>query len=129
MKSRSDQVLLARLRLDHHPGLRAFMHQLDRHIDETCYISGESQMTLEHWLISCPGISLISCPGISTECVALFGTHRGRLEWLCEKPLNVVTLVRQLSKTQRVGVYGCHESSSLLFFFFFYLITFSFYHA
>ena len=28
IKSRSDQVLLARLRSGHHPGLRAFMHML-----------------------------------------------------------------------------------------------------
>ena len=65
IKSRSDQVLLARLRSA--PGLRAFMHRLDPYIDETCYICGESQMTLEHWL-TC-------CPGIAAERVALFGTH------------------------------------------------------
>ena len=56
IKSRSDQVLLARLRSGHHPGLRVFMHRLDPQIEETCYICGESPMTLEHWIISCPGI-------------------------------------------------------------------------
>ena len=95
LKSRSDQVLLARLRSGHHPGLRAYMHRLDPQIDEHCYICGEGQMNLEHWLIC--------CPGISAERVALFGTHRGRLEWLCEEPLNVVTLARRTLQDSRQG--------------------------
>ena len=95
LKSRSDQVLLARLRSGHHPGLRAYMHRLDPQIDEQCYICGEGQMTLDHWLIC--------CPGISAERVALFGTHRGRLEWLCEEPLNVVALARRTLRDPHRG--------------------------
>ena len=52
-------------------------------------------MTLEHWIVS--------CPGISAERVALLGTHRGRLEWLCEEPLNVVTLAKRTLRDPRKG--------------------------
>ena len=74
-----DQVL-ARLRSGYQTGLRTFMHRLGPQIDETCYICGEGQITLVHWILD--------FPRISAERITLFGTHRGRLEWLCEEPLH-----------------------------------------
>ena len=36
----------------------------------------------------------VDCPGVSAERVSLFGTHLGRLEWLCEEPHKSVALAR-----------------------------------
>ena len=85
--TRKDQVLLARLRSGHFQGLRAYKNRLDPQIDPHCYICGEEVvMTLQHWLVD--------CPGVSAEWVSLFETHLGRLEWLCEEPHKSVALAR-----------------------------------
>ena len=85
--TRKDQVLLARLRSGHFQGLRAYKNRVDPQIDANCYICGEDViMDLKHWLVD--------CPGVSAERVSLFGTHLGRLEWLCEEPHKSVALAR-----------------------------------
>ena len=84
--SRSDKVLLARLRTGHHYAFRKYLNRLDPSIDPKCPLCKEDEHSLEHWLID--------CPGISQERMNLFGSHRGQLSWLSSHPLKSVALAK-----------------------------------
>ena len=90
IKNRKDAVLLARLRSGHHPGLRAWVHRVDPQVDPSCYICGDPNMDLSHWLVK--------CPGVSAERMTRFGSHLGSLDWLCKEPAKSVALARATLK-------------------------------
>ena len=76
--NRGYQVLLARLRSDHHPALRGYLHHLDPDVDPTCPKCCLADQTLEHWLLDCPGTSAMK--------FELFGMYEGNLGWLSSPP-------------------------------------------
>ncbi len=74
--NRADAVLLARLRAEHTPLLKAYAHPLDPAADPTCPLCEEEPQTLEHWLQRCPNLDVLrqhtfGCPspplGVLTE--------------------------------------------------------------
>ncbi len=57
--NRADAVLLARLRADHTPLLKAYANRLDPSADPLCPLCKQEPQTIEHWLRRCP--SALSC--------------------------------------------------------------------
>ncbi len=56
--NRADVVLLARLRAEHAPLLKAYAHLLYPAADPTCSLCKEEPQTLEHWLQRCPNVDV-----------------------------------------------------------------------
>jgi ribonuclease HI len=85
--SRSDQVLLAKLRSGHHIALRAYKNRIDGITNPSCPLCSEEEHSLEHWFTRCPGTEL--------QRRRLFGEDFDKLECLTKSPLKAVALARQ----------------------------------
>ena len=59
IKSRSDQVLLARIRSGHHWHFQSYHNKIDSDHDPSCRECGAAIHDLEHWLCHCPATSHI----------------------------------------------------------------------
>ena len=87
LPTRSDQVLLTRIRSGHHLAFRAYKHRLDDEIDPTCPRCDAPQHTLEHWLQDCQGV-------FAAKSELLEETEPG-LEVLGTKPIRSTALARR----------------------------------
>jgi hypothetical protein len=58
VKTRKDQVHLARLRARNHPAMRNYQHKLDNSIDPTCPRCEMADESIEHWLHECDAMEL-----------------------------------------------------------------------
>ena len=73
IKSRRDDVLIARLHSGHQLSLKAYHHRIDREIGPMCPSCLQAEHTLQHWLLECPAGDAIR--------QRVFGNHQGSLEW------------------------------------------------
>ena len=75
--SRSDSVLLSRLRAGHCRELAAYASVIDPAVDPICSRCGDEPFTLEHWLLRCPALALsrLSLFGTATPSLAFLGSH------------------------------------------------------
>ncbi|XP_042882932.1 uncharacterized protein LOC122259980 [Penaeus japonicus] len=87
IRSRADQVVLARLRSGHHKNLRAYQHRIDESVDPTCPHCPDKDHTLQHWLTE--------CDRTMGERQRIFGTPSLTLDILSENPPGVVELARR----------------------------------
>ena len=86
VRTRADQVLLARIRSGHHWGLESYHNLVDDQHDTKCTECGWELHDLEHWLCSCPASSHIR--------MKLFGAPEVDLSILTEDPLAGVLYTR-----------------------------------
>ena len=91
IKNRKDYVLLARLRFDHHPSLRQYLHRLDPSQDPICPECRLDEQDLHHWLCECPAATI--------ERQQVFGNHQGFLQWLATRPGDVLPYARKTWST------------------------------
>ena len=54
IKTRTDQVQLARIRSGKHLGFAAYRHMLDQSVPAECPRCSEEEQTVDHWLLRCP---------------------------------------------------------------------------
>ena len=87
LKTRKDDVLLARLRSSHQPSLHHYLYRLDPTQDPVCLSCRLDEQDLNHWLCECPAGDVIR--------QGVFGNHKGFLEWLATRPGDVVAYARK----------------------------------
>ena len=85
-KTRSDQVLLGRIRSGHFLGFNQYQHRIGKSDDPTCGKCDAPIHDLEHWFRY--------CPALSTRRHRLFGSHRLDLEALTSNPQLVLAYAR-----------------------------------
>ena len=85
--SRSDQVLLARLRSGHLDSLNAYKHRITQEGDPVCDLCSDADQTLEHWLVDCAANAHWR--------QSTFGCPSGSLEWLATHPEEVIALAKK----------------------------------
>ena len=87
IKTRKDQVLIARLRSGHHNGFRAYQHRIDEAVSPECPYCPGQQQDLQHWMQD--------CSRTSGERMRLFGTTRTTIDLLSSDPGSSVELARR----------------------------------
>ena len=85
VKTRRDQVLLAKIRSGRTPLFREVKAEWDKTTDPSCPLCNNGPHNLEHWLLQCPGT-------LSKRRELLGPDHLGRLDVLCSHPTEVVAL-------------------------------------
>ena len=86
VKTRADQVLLARIRSGHHWGLESYHKLVDADHNAKCEECGWELHDLEHWLCDCPATSHIR--------MKMFGTPNVSLDILTDDPLAAILFTR-----------------------------------
>ena len=93
--SRSDEVLLARVRSGKHLGFAEFRARIGKTTDASCEECGAAVEDLEHWLTE--------CPGTEGARIRLFGRSDVGLDILTENPTGAVKLARSSLRSPRLG--------------------------
>ena len=93
--SRSDEVLLARVRSGKHLGFAEYRARIGKTTDASCAECGAAIEDLAHWLTE--------CPGTEGARIRLFGKSDVGLEILTENPTGAVKLARSTLRTPRLG--------------------------
>ena len=99
--TRSDQVLLARIRSGHHWNFESYHQLVDKEHDTTCKECGWELHDLEHWLCNCPATSHIR--------MKMFGTLDVSLDILTEKPLAAITFTREALSSRESNAQDVHQ--------------------
>ena len=86
VKSRADQVLLARIRSGHHWAFQSYHKLVDDAHDATCKECGCDLHDLEHWLCQCIAHSHLR--------MRHFGTGDVDLDVLTERPTEAILFTR-----------------------------------
>ena len=86
VKTRADQVLLARIRSGHHWAFESYHKLVDREHDTTCKECKSELHDLEHWLCQCPANSELR--------MRFFGTTVVSLDILTERPADAILFTR-----------------------------------
>lgn len=86
VKSRKDQVLLARVRSGHYLGFAQYRKRIGKSDDGSCDRCGAETHDLEHW---------IQCPGTDGARLRLFGSSDVGLSVLTDCPVKAVELARR----------------------------------
>ena len=85
IKTRWDQVYLARLRGGQHWDLRHFQHRVNNNVTPTCPRCGFEEETIQHW---------IQCPGTMAMKQRIFGDVEVDLSVLTAEPSKSIALAR-----------------------------------
>lgn len=91
VKSRDDQVLLARIRAAHHWCLESYHQLVDETHNTSCKECGWKMHDLAHWLCDCPSSSSIRMRIFGTPCVGL--------DVLTDNPLAAIAYTREALRT------------------------------
>ena len=86
VKSRADQVLLARIRSGHHWAFESYHRLVDCEHNTKCKECGDELHDLEHWLCQCPANSQLR--------MMYFGTVDVDLDVLTERPADSILFTR-----------------------------------
>ena len=87
ISTRSDQVLLARIRSGWDLRFAATRHRFNIELDPSCPRCGHESEDMEHWLLRCPGTMAAK--------QAIFGTSSGELDVLTEFPEKALELAQR----------------------------------